>query len=64
MPFVRIEMLSGRTADQKREMVAVISRETARIAKCAIENVQVVIAEIDHEHWATGGVLASETRRT
>jgi 4-oxalocrotonate tautomerase len=57
-------MLSGRTANQKREMMAVISRETARIAKCAIENVQVVIAEIDHEHWATGDVMASEPRPT
>jgi 4-oxalocrotonate tautomerase len=63
MPIIRIEMLSGRTAQQKRDLVEALTRETARVAKCAVEGVQVVIAEVEREHWATGGVLASEAAK-
>ena len=55
MPIIRVEMLSGRTEDQKRELVDVFTREMARIAKCPEADVQVLIFEIDHQNWATGG---------
>jgi 4-oxalocrotonate tautomerase len=55
VPIIRIEMLSGRTEDQKRELVDVFTREMARIAKCLAADVQVLIFEINHQNWATGG---------
>lgn len=57
MPVIRIEMLSGRTDAQKHELAAVLSKETARIAKCAPMDVQLIITEVDRKHWAIGGVL-------
>ncbi|MCY1372760.1 4-oxalocrotonate tautomerase family enzyme [compost metagenome] len=57
MPIVRVEMLTGRTREQKKELVAALTNETARIAKCNPENVQVVISEIERDSWSTGGIL-------
>ncbi|MCY1563010.1 4-oxalocrotonate tautomerase family enzyme [compost metagenome] len=57
MPIVRVEMLAGRTREQKKELVAALTAETARIAKCNPENVQVVISEVERDNWSTGGTL-------
>lgn len=57
MPIVRVEMLAGRTQAQKNELAKVLSAETARIAKCPVEHVQLIIDEYDRSSWAVGGVL-------
>ncbi|MEX3815336.1 4-oxalocrotonate tautomerase family protein [Paraburkholderia sp. BR13439] len=59
MPIVRIEMLKGRTREQKQELVDVFTSEMACITKCAVTDVQVIITEVDSAHWAVGGVLPS-----
>jgi phenylpyruvate tautomerase PptA (4-oxalocrotonate tautomerase family) len=56
VPIIRIEMLSGRTEDQKRELVDVFTREMARIAKCLAADVQVVA-------FPTGILNCRRTRR-
>lgn len=58
MPIVRIEMLTGRTREQKQELAEVITTEVARIAKCSAESIQIVFTEVKREDWATAGVLA------
>ncbi|WP_250519156.1 tautomerase family protein [Caballeronia sp. ATUFL_M1_KS5A] len=55
MPVVRIEMLKGRTWDQKKELATVFTREMARIAKCDTQDVQVIITDVEPSHWAVGG---------
>ena len=37
MPIIKVEMWEGRTLEQKRELVEVLTKETARIAGCSIE---------------------------
>jgi 4-oxalocrotonate tautomerase len=59
MPIIRLEMLSGRTAEQKSELAEVLTRETARIAKCAPADVQIVFAEFAPTSWAVGGVMVA-----
>lgn len=59
MPLIRVEMLEGRSRDQKKEIAEVLTRELARILKCQIEQVQVIVREIDRDNWSTGGVLES-----
>jgi 4-oxalocrotonate tautomerase len=58
MPIIRLEMLTGRTHAQKSELADVLARETARIAKCALTDVQLVITEVDRSMWSVGGTLA------
>ncbi len=60
MPIIRIEMWEGRTLDQKRELVEVLTKEMARIAKCGVDSVYVVIEEVKKENWGAGGQLCSE----
>ena len=60
MPVVTVQMLEGRTADQKRELVAAITEAVVRITRTTPEATQVIINEISREHWAFAGKLASE----
>lgn len=60
MPLIRIEMFEGRSIEQKRELVEALTRETARIARCAPEAVSIIIDDIKKENWATAGKLASD----
>ncbi|WP_432734560.1 4-oxalocrotonate tautomerase [Maridesulfovibrio sp. FT414] len=60
MPIIRVEMFEGRSVDQKRELVEVISRETARIIGCGVESVYVVIEDVKKENWGAGGQLCSD----
>ena len=53
-------MWEGRTLDQKRELVEVLTKEMARIAKCDVDSVYVVIEEVKKENWGAGGRLCSE----
>jgi len=58
MPIVRIEMLTGRTREQKQQLAEAVTSDVARIAKCSVESVQVLFTEVKREDWATAGVLA------
>ncbi|HEY0524915.1 MAG TPA: 4-oxalocrotonate tautomerase [Stellaceae bacterium] len=60
VPLIRIEMFEGRSIEQKRELVEALTRETARIARCAPEAVSIIIDDIKKENWATAGKLASD----
>lgn len=58
MPIIRVELLKGRSIEQKREFAEVVTRETARILKCSPDVVDIVFCEIETENWANGGRLA------
>ncbi len=60
MPIVRIEMWEGRTLEQKRELVAVYTREMARITGCSETSVYVVIDDVKKQNWGAGGLLCSD----
>ena len=57
MPIIHLEMLTGRTHAQKAELAEVLTRETARIAKCPQADIQLVITEVERSLWAVGGKL-------
>ena len=60
MPVIRVEMLAGRSVAQKRELVAVLTRETARIAETSPASIFVVIEDVAKENWGAGGELMSD----
>ncbi len=60
MPIIRIELFEGRSLEQKRELVATLTRETARIAGCSESSIYVVIEDVKKENWAAGGALCSD----
>ena len=60
MPMIKVEMFEGRSIEQKRELVEVLSKETARITGCSVESIYVVIDEVKKENWGAGGELCSD----
>ena len=57
MPMIRVEMLEGRSIEQKRELVQSLSREMARITGCSVASVYVVIEDVKKENWGIGDQL-------
>ena len=60
MPVIRIELWEGRTLDQKRELIEVLKRETARILNKDPSAIYMIIHDIPKENWGHGGELCSE----
>lgn len=58
--MIRVELLTGRSIEQKREFAEVVTREAARILDCRPEVVDIVFAEVERHDWATGGKLAAD----
>jgi 4-oxalocrotonate tautomerase len=57
MPVIQITMSLGRSVEQKRELVSVLTRETARIMKTDEAKVRILIYEVSRENWSNAGVL-------
>ena len=62
MPTYHVEMMEGRTIDQKKKLVAEITRVSVEILGGVADSVDVIITDIKRESWATGGKLWSEPR--
>jgi 4-oxalocrotonate tautomerase len=60
MPIVRVEMWTGRTLAQKKELARVITDAMVNIAHTTAEATIIVFEDIPRENWAQAGKLASE----
>ncbi|MEU9829976.1 tautomerase family protein [Streptosporangium sp. NPDC048047] len=60
MPNITVELLSGRTLDQRREFVSAVTRSAVDILKVRPEAVRIVFTEIEKSDVANGGVLESD----
>jgi 4-oxalocrotonate tautomerase len=59
MPVVNIEMWEGRTPDQRKKLVAGLTRAFVEVGVPA-EAVHIIINEHPKDHWAIAGKLCSE----
>jgi 4-oxalocrotonate tautomerase len=62
MPTYHIEMLEGRTIEQKKKLVEEITRVTVEVLGGSPGAVDILITDVKRENWATGGKLWSEPR--
>ena len=60
MPIIRVEMFSGRSKDQKRELVKELTDAFVRTCGGNPESLQIVISDVDKENWGSGGQLATD----
>jgi 4-oxalocrotonate tautomerase len=60
MPTYHIEMMEGRTIEQKKQLVAEITRVSVEILGGSPESVDILITDVKRENWATGGQLWTE----
>ena len=60
MPIVQIDLLEGRTLEQKRAMVAKVTEAIQETANCPADAVTIIIREMPPIHLGKGGKLRSD----
>jgi 4-oxalocrotonate tautomerase len=60
MPTIRVELMEGRTVEQKRELVKALTQACVDTLGSKAESVDVLLFDIKRHDWATGGQLWSE----
>ena len=60
MPTFNIQMFAGRTLEQKRQLVAEVTRVTCETLGCSAGSVDIIITDVTKENWATDGKLWSD----
>jgi 4-oxalocrotonate tautomerase len=61
MPVVQIYLYSGRTKEQKNEMVRRISKDFEEVFNVKPESLNILFHDMDKSDWGVRGALASET---
>jgi 4-oxalocrotonate tautomerase len=62
MPVIEITISQGRSVEQKRELIKVLTRETARIMQTQEEKVRILIYEVSKENFGSGGVIGVDMK--
>ncbi len=59
MPTIRVELLEGRTPEQKRDLAQALTEATCKTLGSKPEAVDILFFDVKRHDWATGGVLWS-----
>ncbi|HEX5892137.1 MAG: 2-hydroxymuconate tautomerase family protein [Nitrososphaeraceae archaeon] len=62
MPVIQITISQGRSVEQKRELIEVLTKETARIMKTQEEKVRILIYEVSKENWGNAGIIGLDMK--
>ena len=57
MPVIQITISMGRSIEQKRELVNVLTEETSRIMNTDKSKIRILIYEVSRENWSNAGIL-------
>ncbi len=60
MPILQVEILKGRTIEQKRKMVKKVTEAITETLDCPEDAVRIIIREMEFENFASAGVLRSD----
>lgn len=63
MPIIRVEMLEGRTQEQKKELAQALTDVTVKILGTSPEAVDVLLFDMPKTDWAKAGVLWSDKKK-
>nr|WP_300095691.1 4-oxalocrotonate tautomerase [Sedimentibacter sp.] len=62
MPIIQVEMLKGRTLEQKRALAEKVTQAVVETANCPREAVKIIIREMEFENYSQGGVLKCDEK--
>ncbi len=62
MPVVQVNLKSGRTVAQKREIVRRMTDVLVDVCDAVEERVHVIINEVEEDNWGRGGSLLSDLK--
>ena len=60
MPTLRVELMEGRTPEQKKQLVKALTQAVVDTLGTRPEAVDILLFDIKRHDWATGGVQWSE----
>ncbi|TFZ07777.1 4-oxalocrotonate tautomerase [Ramlibacter humi] len=60
MPTLRVELMEGRTPEQKKELARALTEAVVKTLGSKPESVDILMYDIKRHDWATGGVLWTE----
>jgi len=60
MPWIRVDLSAGRSAEQKSKTAAAITQALVEFCNCTAESVSIVFNDVTGDNWAMGGKLLSE----
>jgi 4-oxalocrotonate tautomerase len=60
MPTIRVELIEGRTPEQKKQLAQALTQACEKTLGSKPESVDVLFFDIPRHDWATGGVPWSE----
>ena len=63
MPIIQVEMLKGRTLEQKRALVEKVTQAVVETANCPKEAVKIIIREMEFENYSQGGILKCDENK-
>ncbi|MEY4122658.1 MAG: hypothetical protein RLZZ457_1496 [Pseudomonadota bacterium] len=59
MPTIRVELLEGRTPEQKRDLAHALTEATCKTLGSKPEAVDILYSDVQRQDWAPGGELWS-----
>lgn len=62
MPYVRIEMLEGRSDEQKAKLAQAITLAMMEHAGAKPDSVNIVIEDVKKSNWAVAGTMMSQKK--
>ena len=57
MPIIHVEMLKGRSIEQKQKLAESLTKSFVESCGGNHDKINVIINEVDSENWAIGGTL-------
>ena len=63
MPIANVQILEGRTDEQKAELIRRVTAAISESVGAPPEAVRVIVQEIPKTHWGIGGKTAKELGR-
>ncbi|MCX2698572.1 tautomerase family protein [Ochrobactrum chromiisoli] len=63
MPWIRVDLSTGRTEEQKQKTAEAITEALVEHCNCTPESVSIVFNDVDAENWAMGGTLLSRKNK-
>jgi 4-oxalocrotonate tautomerase len=62
MPFITVQLIEGRTVEQKHALIKEISEAAIRVLDADPDNVRIVINEVTADDWGVAGVPVAVAR--
>ena len=60
MPLIHVELVEGRTKEQKKQLGEAITKATVEIINVPAEAVEVIFVDMKKDEFMEGGILRSE----